>query len=233
MKKIYALLVFLFIGSNLFSQTLTSDEIVNKYVNAIGGAAELKKIKQISFSGKATIMGHVTADILYYEDAVKKCMFSLVSGEGISAKNYYDTKSGWASQNGNKEDVTEDQMKILKTTVEDGTYFYLSDMEGNGIKTELLGEENIDGRDCYKIKFTHNGTDKNVQYIDKSSFYVVRVESISSKGNLITVNNSDYKEVPGTKLILPYTIERGPLKAVVDKYEINISQEPQIILGSK
>lgn len=219
--------------SGAYSQTLTSDEIVNKYINSIGGISELKKINQISLSGKAVIMGHVTADILYYEDAVQKCMFSLVSGEGISAKNYYDMKSGWVAQNGAKEEVTPEQMEILKITVEDGTYFYLSDMEGKGIKTELLGEENINGKDCYKIKFTRKGLDKNIQYIDKSSYFVLRVESISSKGNLIVVNNSDYMEVPGTKLILPYVIERGPLKGTVDKYEINAALEPQIILGSK
>ncbi len=218
--------------SAAYSQTLTSDEIVNKYINAIGGASELKKINQVSLTGKALIMGHVTADINYYQDAVQKCMFSIVSGEGISAQNYYDMTSGWISQNGAKEEVTLEQMNTLKITVEDGTYFYLADMEGKGIKTELLGEEKIDGRDCYKIKFTHKGTDKNVQYIDKESFYAVRVESISSKGNLIIVNNSDYREVPGTKLILPYSIERGPLKGAVDKYEINVPLDPKIILGS-
>ncbi len=218
--------------SAAYSQTLTSDEIVHKYINAIGGISELKKINQISLTGKAVIMGHVTADINYYEDAVQKCMFSIVGGEGISAKNYYDMTGGWVSQNGAKEDVAPEQMNTLKITVEDGTYFYLADMEGKGIKTELLGEEKIDGRDCYKIKFTHKGTDKNVQYIDKESFYAVRVESISSKGNLIIVNNSDYREVPGTKLILPYSIERGPLKGTVDKYEINVPLDPKIILGS-
>ncbi|MBN8570906.1 MAG: hypothetical protein J0M18_14855 [Ignavibacteria bacterium] len=231
MKKIYVL-CFVLLVSAAYSQTLTSDEIVNKYINAIGGTSELQKIKQISLTGKAVIMGHVTADINYYEDAVQKCMFSIVTGEGISAKNYYDMKSGWVSQNGVKDDVTPEQMNTLKITVEDGTYFYLANMESNGIKTELLGEEKIDGRDCYKIKFTHKGTDKNVQYIDKESFYAMRVESISSKGNLIVVNNSDYREVPGTKLILPYSIERGPLKGTVDKYEINVSLDPKIILGS-
>jgi hypothetical protein len=231
MKKIYVLL-FMFLVSTAYSQSLTSDEIVNKYINAIGGVSELKKINQISLTGKAVIMGHVRADIIYYEDAVQKCMFSLVSGEGISAKNYYDMNSGWISQNGTKEDVTPEQMNTLKITVEDGTYFYLGDMEAKGIKTELLGEEKIDGRDCYKIKFTHKGIDKNVQYIDKESFYVIQVESISSKGNLIVVNNSDYREVPGTKLILPYSIERGPLKGTVEKYEINVSLDPKLILGS-
>ncbi|MBS1493988.1 MAG: hypothetical protein JST55_10775 [Bacteroidetes bacterium] len=232
MKKIYTLLC-LFLFSSAFSQTLTSDEIVQKYISAIGGTSELKKINQLSITGKAVIMGHVTADVIFYEDAVQKCMFSLVTGEGFSAANYYDMTAGWVSQNGAKEDITPEQMNTIKITVEDGTYFYLADMEGKGIKTEVLGEEKIDGKDCYKVKFTHKGTDKNTQYIDKNTFYPIRVESISSKGNLIIVNNTDFKEVPGTKLILPYGIERGPLKCTIDKYEINMPVEPKIVLGNK
>ena len=177
MKKIYTLifwsLIFSFQFSSLYSQTLTSDEIVNKYINAIGGADELKKIKQFCFTGKAVLMGHVEGSITFYEDSDAKCMFSLISGEGFNVKSYFDMNKGWTMQNDVKEEATSGQMEKLKITVEDGTLFYLGDFQSRGIKTELLGEEKIDNNDCYKIKFTRNGKEKNVQYIDKKTFLVL------------------------------------------------------------
>jgi len=235
MKKIYTLFVFIFVlsFSTSFSQTLTSDEIVNKYINAIGGVDELKKIKQFCFTGKALIMGHVNGDITFYEDSEAKCMFSVITGEGFTVKSYFDMNSGWNSQNGMREDVTPEQMEKLKITVEDGTIFYFADMKSRDIKTELLGEEKIDSVDCYKIKFTRGGKDKNVQYFDKKTFLVQRLEFVSSKGNTIVINYSDYKEVPGTKLKFPYAFERSPLKGTIDKYELNVPLSPKLIVGDK
>lgn len=232
MKKIYVLL-FLLLVSRAYSQTLTSDEIVQKYITAIGGTEELKKMKQLTMTGKALIMGHMTADILVYEDAEEKYQFAHIWGESMDVKSYFDMKSGWVMQNGVKEESTPEQLVKLKIMVEDGTYFYLTDIEKRGIKTELLGEEKIDEVDCYKIKFTRNGEEKNVQYFAKDTYYLVRAEGNSSKGNLITLNYSDYKEVPGTKLKLPYISERGPMKATVDKYEINVPLNPMLLIFDK
>ncbi|MBX7045628.1 MAG: outer membrane lipoprotein-sorting protein [Ignavibacteria bacterium] len=237
MKKIYTLifwsLIFSFQFSSLYSQTLTSDEIVNKYINAIGGADELKKIKQFCFTGKAVLMGHVEGSITFYEDSDAKCMFSLISGEGFNVKSYFDMNKGWTMQNDVKEEATPEQMEKLKITVEDGTLFYLGDFQSRGIKTELLGEEKIDKNDCYKIKFTRNGKEKNVQYIDKKTFLAVRIESVSSKGNPIVLNYSDYKEVPGTNYKLPYSFERGPMKGTIDKYELNVPLSAKLIVGEQ
>lgn len=234
MKKIYTFLLILVLSQIItpsYSQTLTSDEIVNKYIKSIGGADELKKINQFCFTGKAVIMGHVEGSITFYEDAEAKCMFSVISGEGFNVKSYFDMNKGWNMQNDVREDVTQEQMEKLKITVEDGTFFYLADMQKYGIKTELLGEEKIDSVDCYKVKFTKNGKDKNIQYFDKKTFYALRLEFISSKGNLVVINYTDYKEVPGTKYKFPFAFERGPMKGTIEKYEFNVPLSPKLIVG--
>lgn len=232
MKKIYTILLLLIFSSS-FSQTLTSDEIVQKYISAIGGIDELKKVKQITLTGKAVIMGHMTANMLAYEDADEKYQYAHISGESFDVKSYFDMKSGWVMQNGVKEESTAEQLPKLKNMVEDGTYFYLTDMKSRGIKTELLGEEKVEGIECYKIKFTRNGDDKNIQYFAKDTFYLVKIEANTSKGNPIVLTYSDYREVPGTKLKLPYVTERGPMKGTVDKYEINVKLNPMLLIFDK
>ncbi|MBS1493987.1 MAG: hypothetical protein JST55_10770 [Bacteroidetes bacterium] len=229
MKKIY-IFIFLVLTSNLFSQTLTSDEIVQKYISAIGGIDEVKKIKQLTLYGKA-ISGLNTYDLLAYEDAVEKYQFAHVSGIDYDIKTYFDTKSGWTVQNGVKSSLSMATVESLLPAIEDGTYFYLSDMESRGIKTELLGEEKINGTDTYKIKFTRNGQEKNIQYFSKDSFYLVMVETPGM--NSVKIFYDKYKTVPGTNLKLPYYNEKGGILGTVDKYEINVPLDPMVLIFDK
>lgn len=229
MKKIYIVILLVF-TSNLFSQTLTSDEIIQKYISAIGGIDEIKKIKQITIYGTA-ISGLNTYDLLAYEDAVEKYQFAHVSGIDYDVRTYFDTKTGWTLQNGVKSDISGATLQQLIPNIEDGTYFYLGDMESRGIKTELLGEERVNGRDTYKIKFIRNGKDKNIQYFDKDSYYLIVVETPGI--NSIQILYDKYKTVPGTNLKLPYYNEKGGIMGSIDKYEINVPLNPMLLIFDK
>jgi len=229
MKKIYVLL-FLFVVSCVNSQTLTSDEIVQKYISAIGGIEEVKKINQLTLIGKAESGGNIY-ELFAYEDVVEKYQFARVSGKDYNVRTYFDTKEGWTMQNGVKSALSKETLEQLIPNLEDGTYFYLSDLNIRGIKTELLGEENINGKDTYKIKFTRNGKDKNIQYFDKKTFYLVMLETPGI--NSIKIYYDDYKEVPGTKLTLPYYNEKGAIKGTTDKYEINVPLDPMLLFFDK
>lgn len=224
MKKIY-ILIFLLAASSVFSQTLTSGEIIKRYISAIGGIDEIKNIKQLTLIGKAE-SGGVIYDLLAYEDAVAKYQFAKVTGPNYDMRTYNDTKEGWVIYNGNKTNFTSEALERVQPMIEDGTYFYLADLESRGIKTELLGEETVKGRETYKIKFTRNGKDKNIQYFDKSTFYMLKLETDS-----VEIYYDNYKEVPGTKLVLPYYNEKGNIKAAIDKYQINIELSSPIING--
>lgn len=202
-----------------FAQSLTSDEIVQKYIAAIGGVDELKKMQQLTMTGLANSGGNAY-DLLAYEDFENKLQFAHVSGTGYDVKTYFDAKDGWTIQNGTKSTLSAETLKDYQQIIEDGTYFYLTDLESRGIKTELIGEEKINGKDAYKIKFTRNGKDKNYQYFDKETFYLLKLETPSV--NTIEIYYANYKKVPGTNLILPYYNEKGGIKAIVYKYEINV-----------
>ncbi|MBN8570905.1 MAG: hypothetical protein J0M18_14850 [Ignavibacteria bacterium] len=229
MKKIY-IVILLVLTSNLFSQTLTSDEIVQKYIAAIGGIEEVKKIKQITIYGTA-ISGLSTFDLLAYEDAVEKYQFAHVSGIDYDVKTYYDTKTGWTLQNGVKSSLSKETLESLLPNIEDGTYFYLGDMESRGIKTELLGEERVNGKDTYKIKFTRNGKDKNIQYFDKDTYYLIMVETPGI--NSVQILYDKYKTVPGTNLKLPYYNEKGGIMGTIEMYEINVPLNPMLLIFDK
>lgn len=229
MKKFYIVVLLVF-TSNLFSQSLTSDVIVQNYITAIGGIDEIRKINQLTMTGKA-VSGENTYDLLAYEDALEKYQFAHVNGDNYDVKTYFDTKAGWTVQNGVKSSLSQETIQQLQPNIEDGTYFYLGDMESRGIKTELLGEEKINGKNAYKIKFTRNGKDKNIQYFDKDTYYLLMVETPGI--NSVKIYYDDYKNVPGTNLKFPYYNEKGGIKGTVDKYEINVPLNPMLLIFDK
>lgn len=226
MKKFYIVVLLVF-TSNLFSQTLTSDEIVQNYITAIGGIEEIKKINQLTLTGKA-LSGENTYNLLAYEDAVEKYQYANVSGDNYNVKTYFDTKTGWTVQNGVKSSLSQETVQQLQPNIEDGTYFYLGDMESRGIKTELLGEEKINGKIAYKIKFTRNGKDKNIQYFDKDTYYLLMVETPGI--NSVKIYYDDYKNVPSTNLKFPYYNEKGGIKGFVNEYIINVPMDSTKII---
>jgi outer membrane lipoprotein-sorting protein len=231
MKKIYILFCLLVFSASLsFAQTLTSDEIVQKYIAAIGGIDELKKMNQLTLTGLANSGGNAY-DLFAYEDFAGKFQYAHVSGPGYDVKTYYDTKQGWTIQNGSKSSLSSETLEQFQPMIEDGTYFYLADMEGRGIKTELMGEAKVNDKDTYKVKFTRNGKDKNIQYFDKETFYLLKMETPSVYG--IEIYYSNYKEVPGTKLVFPYYNEKGGIKAIVYKYEINMPIDSNALILDK
>ena len=104
-------------------------------------------------------------------------------------------------------------------------------MESRGIKTEQLGEERINGKDTYKIKFTRNGKDKNIQYFAKDTYYLVMVETPGI--NSIQILYDKYKNVPGTNLKLPYYNEKGGIMGTIEMYEINVPLNPMLLIFDK
>lgn len=226
MKKFFTLL-FLLLVSGGYSQSLTSDEIIQNYIAAIGGIDEIKKINQLTLTGKA-LSGENTYNLLAYEDAVEKYQFAQVSGINYDVKTYFDAKTGWTVQNGVKSSLSKETLESLLPNIEDGTYFYLGDMESRGIKTELLGEEKINGKNAYKIKFTRNGKDKNIQYFDKDTYYLLMVETPGI--NSVKIYYDDYKNVPGTNLKFPYYNEKGGIKGFVNEYKINVPMDSTKII---
>jgi hypothetical protein len=56
----------------------------------------------------------------------------------------------------------------------------------NGERSELLGEESIDGRECYKIRiFLGDGKGERVLWVSKKTFFVMKNEQIDAKGKVV------------------------------------------------
>jgi outer membrane lipoprotein-sorting protein len=76
----------------------------------------------------------------------------------------------------------------------------LGDLNAAGFKVELVGSETVDGKPCYKIRFTTQSGQERYAYYDAKSFLVIRYDVVvhgKKNDKTLTVDVSDYKSERG------------------------------------
>jgi len=192
----------------------TADEIVEKYLTAIGGRAALGKVTSRTATGTISVTtpaGDLTGSIELYNKApnkvrtvVKIDASSLGVGQ-ILQDQRFDGTSGYAidSLNGNR-DITGDQAEIMR-----GSTFPspLLRYKEEGARVELLGKEKVGDRDANVLRFTPKTGPVSRQFMDAETNLLVKsvvTVNVPQLGTDLeqTVEMSDYRDVDGVKV--PY-----------------------------
>ena len=207
----------------------TVAEVIAKHVEAQGGMEKLKAVKTMRMTGKMMMGGGMEAPFTQMARRPKmtRVEFEFQGMKGIQA---YDGKNGWMVMPfmGKKdpEVMPEDDTKMMDDQADmDGP---LIDWKEKGHKVELLGKEQVEGADAYKLKVTKKDSTVVTYFIDAESYLTIKqegkrkVRGTEMEGETIL---GDYKEVSG--LMLPFTMESGAKgapqrqKIVIDKIELN------------
>jgi outer membrane lipoprotein-sorting protein len=218
--KIKQLLLLVFALAFVSAQAQTADEIIDKYLSAIGGKDKLKAIESIKYSGKANQQGLEFPMVqIQLKDGRQ---FSSFTFQGKELKqNVYDGTTLWSTNFVNMKAEKSDAEATENHKANLGSDFPQSfyDYKKHGHKVEFLGKETIEGTETFKIKLTKNpikvdGTPKenfDIYYIDAENYVPLMVESEMSsgpaKGMIMQAKFSDYQEVNG--IYFPFTISQG------------------------
>ena len=229
MKYVKSLLVIFFtlaLSANIFSQTV--DDIINKHVDAMGGLDKIMAIKTVKYTGTFSGMG---ADIpvtivIKRNDKVRMDM----SFQGMSMTQAYDGSTGWQINpfSGKKaaEKMTAEETKDMKEEAEfEGQ---LVNWKDKGYKVELLGKEDMEGTDSYKIKLTDKDNDVTTYYLDASSYLIIK-ESTKRKFKEKEITQDmypgNYQPVEGVMFAMSVEIKSGgggdSQKGTWSKVELN------------
>ena len=186
----------------------TVDQILDKYVQAIGGKAAIEKINSRVEKGTFDIpaMG-MSAPIEIYSKTPNKTVFIVnIPGFGVVQEGYNGTVA-WAQDptSGLREKAGEElaQMKLSSELHRD------IKLKSLYPKMELLGKEKVGGRDAYVIQATPAETSPQKMYFDTETGLLVRMDSeaVGPMGKLsISTTLEDYKEVDGVKI--PFTVRQ-------------------------
>ena len=215
-----------------FSATAqTADEIIARYLKAVGGMDKIQAVQTLRRSGKYIGGGGFEAVILQENkrDSSVREEFSL---QGMTAINAFDGKTGWKIEpwNGKKdpEALGEEEMKSI---VEDADFDGpLVDYKRKGNKVEFLGMDKFEGTDTYKLKVTKSNGDVYVYYLDTDFYMPIKIDTkrvVRGEEREYETALADYKLVNGW--YLAYSVEvnakgrSDKAKYVYEKIEANVS----------
>lgn len=233
MRKISFIILFSILTVSVCTcQTL--DEVIGKYVNAVGGTDKIKSVKTVKISGHF-VQGSTNIPYVQYIKVPNKNKIE-ITRQGLTMQTAYDGSTAWRLNpfRGVKipEKLTAEETKDLKKDAdfEGGLINY----DSKGSKAEYLGTDDFEGSDVHKIKLTDSDGEATTYYIDKVTNLILK-ESVKrkmkEKEQKTDTYYAAYKSVDG--YILPFSIEvdtgtGNTQKIIIDKVEFNIPIQDEI-----
>ena len=210
--------------------TLTADDIIARYIKTVGGSDKIQSIKTLRRVGKFT--GDDGFEAVVVEESSRpnrvREEFSL---QGMTGINAYDGVTGWKIDPfGGKKDPESLSEEEMRSIVEDSDFDEpLINYKAKGNKVELVGMDQVEGTDVYKLKVTLKSGDTRYYYMDTDSFVPIKYETkriIRGTPQESETTLGDYKQVGGW--YLPFSMETrqkgssGSQKITIDKIEFNV-----------
>ena len=229
MKKIKLLLLAFAAITTTSINAQTVDEVIGKYLDAVGGKEKLSQVKSLYLENSIDVMGNSAPQKEYLLEG--KGYKNEVDFNGMSIVNCYTDKGGWLvnpMMGGSDPTAMPDALyKAGKTQI------YLSggllDYAAKGYKAELAGKEG----DAFKIKLSDAGSE-TYYYIDSKNYLLTRSvikSEMNGQAVDVTTTYSDYKKTD-FGILLPYAknIDMGmfQLAQKTEKAEVNKSIDPKI-----
>ena len=179
-------------------------EVLNNYLDAIGGKEKLEAVKSYIMTAEAEMQG-MTLNLEMKKTADGKFMQDIKVGENSMNKQVFDGEKGYMMMQGQRKDMGTKEIKGIK--LEAVPFPELNYLSNDSITLE--GMETVDGKKAYKVKLSE----------EKSAFYDVEtglkiqettVADMGGQQMTSTLDYKDYREVSGIRFpfILAQTV--GP-----------------------
>ncbi|WP_294294266.1 pitrilysin family protein [uncultured Chryseobacterium sp.] len=199
---------------------VTVASVADKYIDAIGGKANVSKISSYTINAAMSMQGQSLEVKTIKAQGGKELTQVTTMGQTVF-KDVFDGKTGYAEQMGRKVPLTPEQIaeKQKNTEVFEEMTFAKSP------EYKLTGIEKIGGEDSYAIK----GPETTYYYSVKTGLKTGETRTVKAQGQEISVPTlfSNYKDVAGVKM--PYTISVNQMgmdmTMNVKSYEINQAKD--------
>lgn len=197
---------------------LSADDVINKYLDAIGGKEKLSTINDLVMTSGISIQG-MSIEIKIQQKAPNKIKVETLMGGNALSTQVFDGEKGMVkSQMGNQE-ISGDDLEYMKIQATLNAEMHFKEL---GIKTEITGSEEVDGKPAWKVQMTLPSGRTAVDFYDQESG--LKVKSVSQQGGMsVTATYSDYRPVEGIQFPFKTKQVAGPqnLDIEVKSVEIN------------
>ena len=201
--------------SSISIDDITPEEIINKYVQAVGGADKIRSINTLLIKCSSQ-----SGEFNMIRKGRSKAANSLINGDKMVFQTKLNgEKASMVSQSGVRPlDFETIRKMMFGSTIHEEAFYGDPNWK---FKLKLKEVESINGKACYKLYASAPSGDRITKYYDVSSGLLIQEKS-SFKG---TITYENYKEVDGVKFPHKMTIEKsllyGSFSAVVTGIEIN------------
>jgi hypothetical protein len=205
--KLSAILILaLLLGGNVSAQT--ADEIIGKYLDAIGGKDKLNHITSLYMESTLDVMG--MQGNMKMTTLNGKGMRQDIDIAGSVISSCFTDKEGWAvnpmAGSTTAETMPEAQYNAGKDQIYIGGPFI--NLAEKGSKAEFLGNETVANVNAFKIKVTKPDSTSSIFYFDPATSLLIQAVTMSEmQGQMVdnVMTYSDYKMADGYNV--PYKYE--------------------------
>jgi hypothetical protein len=227
-KSVILFICVLFSLHSVYSQTI--DEIVTSHINAMGGADKLSSLHTLRMTGHENILGTDVTVVTSKSHLTGMRVDISVMG----AENYeIVTPTGGTTFlpfQGMSEPMAmnADQLKALQSQLD--VQDPLLNYHDKGTTVELLGGEQVDGENSYKLKLTFSNGHTINYYISARTGYLVKISgnmNINGEDTQIETSFSNYKQ-NSDGYWFAYTLTNHMSNTDYTNIETNINIDPNI-----
>lgn len=210
---------------------MTLDEILATNVESRGGMEALKNIETLRMEGHMAMGAGMEAPLTLEIRRPNSMRMEFVF-QGMTVIQAYNGETGWQIMpfggSSEPEKMTGSELEqVIDQADIDGP---LVDYEEKGHTLELLGIEDVDGTEAYKLKLTKKNGDETIMFLDTEYCLEIKSNStITARGmeTDIEVSYGDYKEVAGVMMVHSITQavahgQPGGVSITFDKIEANV-----------
>lgn len=184
--------------------TFTAEEIIEGYINALGGKEKLLSVNDRSTKMKAEMSG-VKVEVSLYQKAPNK-LYQVVEAPGFEQKTYFNGEKGFqVTQLGEKE-IDGNELQLMKN---ESSLHLITDLDAFGIKAEYVETLSINNKPAHKVLFTDPADNTWFHFFDADTYLKLRDEKeVSTEMGTFknVIDYDDYREIEG--VLYPHKIKQ-------------------------
>jgi outer membrane lipoprotein-sorting protein len=215
-------------------EATTVEQVVAQNLAARGGKAKIDAVESARITGRMTVGPGMEAPVTMEWKAPNRARIEFVF-QGQTGVQAFDGTTAWMHMPFMGKADPEPMPAEQARDVEQQADFHgaLVDWQAKGHQVELLGREEVEGTDAYKLRITLKNGDVTTEYLDAESFLTIRTEGSTKRGDQVLETETSigsYKEVGG--VVLPHSMEMrikgmpagAPAQVItIDSYELGVA----------
>ncbi|HKJ81723.1 MAG TPA: insulinase family protein [Ignavibacteriaceae bacterium] len=197
---------------NKAPEGITAKDVINKYINALGGKANLEKVQDKTTIMRGSVQG-MNITMMIYQKAPNKMKQEMDAGV-MKQDVYFDGKIGVMAVGENTQEITGNALENMKYEALIHPLFIIDSVKVN---SKLDKVAKVNGKDAYKVEMSLPDGKTWVEYFDTSSGLKVKdSKQVTVPQGTFTreTEYSDYRNVDG--VMYPFKLKQSIGQQVLD-----------------